>query len=925
MQGHRYWGQAALVGALLLTACGGKGDGELMASAKVYLNKKDYKAATIQLKTLLQTSPSSPEARFLLGAALLEAGDASGAEIELRRAAELKHPQASVAPLRAKALLKLGQYKKVTDQFAAVELADKPAAVDLHTSVAAAFAAQGAADSARAAILKALALAPDSIPALIAYARIKAAANDIDGAVGLLDELLAKTPTSFEAWQLKGDLLVLGRGNPAGAIDAYKKALAIRSDQAQLHASLISLYFVQQDQKAALDQFEELNKALPGHPLTRFYEAQITFARGDYKRTRELLQDLMRAAPDNASVLHIAGAVELQLNSLAQAESYLSRAVQLQPQFMAARRLLAKVHLRSKQPAKALATLRPVLDRPGIDAETLTLGGQAYLLNGDANAADKLFARAAELRPGDVKVRASLAMSQLARGNADAAFSELQAIAAADRGVAADMALISARMKRNELDAALKAIDGFERKQPENPTVHDLRARVFMQRKDSAGARKSFEKALALDPAYLPAAANLAALDMLDNKPDAAKGRLEGVLKADPKSAQALLGLAEIKRRTGGSRQDVAKLIVGAVNANPTDREPRLVLIEHHLSIGDFKAALTAAQAGVAAIPNDPELLEKLGRTLMASGDMNQANSIFGKLAAQQADSPLGFQGLADVAIATRDPPGAAKNAKRALELAPGSLAAQRAAIIVAMQQKRPQEALAVARTIQTQHPNDALGVILEGEIEADQKRWDAAVGAFRKAAAKPNPAQAPARVHYALLGANKAAEAASFAHTWAGEHPKDGVFLLYLAESATVHGDAAQAEKLYRQVITLQPNNAVALNNVAWLLIKQKRPGAVALAERAVTAAPGKPALIDTLAMALASENQHAKAIELQRKVVAQSPDEPAFRLTLAKIYLQSGDKNNARTELEALARLNREFPGRDEVAPLIQTIGSS
>src|SRR5205814_7487149 len=142
--------------------------------------------------------------------------------------------------------------------------------------------------------------------------------------------------------------------------------------------------------------------------------------------------------------------------------------------------------------------------------------------------------------------------------------------------------------------------------------VHDLRARVYMQRKDAAGARKSFEKALALNPAYLPAAANLAALDMLDNKPDAAKARLEAVLKADPKSAQALLGLAEIKRRTGGSRQEVAKLIADAVKANPADREPRLVLIEHHLSIGDTKAAVSAAQAGVAAIPNDPQLLEKL-------------------------------------------------------------------------------------------------------------------------------------------------------------------------------------------------------------------------------------------------------------------------------------------------------------------------
>ena len=71
--------------ALLLVACGEKPDA-LLLSAKDYLAKNDNKAAVIQIKNALQVDPDLPEARFLLGATLLETGDPVGAELELRKA-----------------------------------------------------------------------------------------------------------------------------------------------------------------------------------------------------------------------------------------------------------------------------------------------------------------------------------------------------------------------------------------------------------------------------------------------------------------------------------------------------------------------------------------------------------------------------------------------------------------------------------------------------------------------------------------------------------------------------------------------------------------------------------------------------------------------------------------------------------------------
>lgn len=66
---------AAVVVTALMAGCGAGDPDSLMASGKDYLAKNDSKAAVIQFKNALQMNPNLAEARFLLGKALLEAGD----------------------------------------------------------------------------------------------------------------------------------------------------------------------------------------------------------------------------------------------------------------------------------------------------------------------------------------------------------------------------------------------------------------------------------------------------------------------------------------------------------------------------------------------------------------------------------------------------------------------------------------------------------------------------------------------------------------------------------------------------------------------------------------------------------------------------------------------------------------------------------
>lgn len=915
----------ALASALLLAGCSGKSDAESLKSAKAFLDKREYKSATIELKALLQKSPSSGEARFLLGKALVGAGDMAGAEAELERALEYKYSAEAVAPVLAKALLTSRQFRKLTDRYARFEVADFKDAVDLKVSVALAFAAQGQKDEARAAVERALSINPASPEALTASARLQAGEGKVDEALQTLDALLAKEPETALAWQLKGDLLLHAKSQLPEAEAAYRKAIEIRKDLPDAHAALITMAFRQKDFDAAGSRLDELKKIAPSHPQTLFFDAQLAFARTDYARARELLQGLLRAAPENVRLLHLAGATELRLNSLSHAESLLGNAVKLAPNFIGARRVLAQVYLRMREPAKAQAVLRPVVESRAADSESLSLMGQAAAMLGDGKAADDYFGRAAKLKPDDHRIRAAQALGQVARGNAEAGFSELETLAADDKGSAIDLAIISAHLRRNEVDKALKAIDTLEKKQPDSPVAPNLRGRVQLQKKDLAGARKSFEQALARDAKFVPAAAALAAMDLSAKKPDDAKARFQSVLKADPKNAQAMLAMAGLLIVTHGPNDQIVKWISDAIQAEPANPLARMALVDHHLKTHNNKAALSAAQTAVAAMPDDTLLLERLARAQVASGETQQALSSLAKVTQLRPNSAAGFMTLGELQLNSNEVDAAARSAAKALELEPTSARAQRLSLAVSMKQQKPREAIALARQIQSRQPKDSVGFLAEGEIELELKNYDSAIAAFRKATTLSEPGPAAARMHHAMLRAKRDAEAAKFADSWIAGHPKDAVFLFYLGDVALGQGNSSMAERRYSEVLKIQPENTLALNNVAWLMAQQKRAGAVALAERAVNAAPDQAPLLDTLALALAAESQLPRALEVQKQAVDLKPDTPIYRLNLAKLQLQAGDKAAAREELEKLAKLGAKFGQQAEVERLLKSAAGS
>lgn len=899
-----------LVG-LLLSGCAGDDPEALLASAKEYLAKRDNKAAVIQIKNALQQNPDLAEARFLLGRALLETGDPVGAEIELRKAVTLKYSGEQTMPLIARSLLAQGKARKLLDDFAKLPVSSPEAVAEVQTSLATAHASLGKQAEAEAAIEAAIAARPGHAPARLVKARMMAVRGDLAGAMGVVDQVIASMPGDADAHKLRGDLS-LARRDVDQAIASYRKALEARPEFLLAHAALIAVLLTEGKQDVAATQIEALQKAVPKHPLATHFESRLAFLRKDLPKARELSLQFLKALPDNPMGLALAGAVEYHLGSYVQAELHFGKLVRLAPDSIDARQQLALTHLRLGQPARAMYVLEPILDRIEGNSNLLALVGQVAMQNGDPVAAERYFAKASALDSKSIPKRTALALANLVKGN-ESALLELEQIAAQDSGIQADMALIATALRKGQADRALKFLDALQKKMKDSPVPHQLRGAAFLAKKDRVSARQSFEQALKVSPGYFPAASALATLDSAEGKPGDAAQRFDSVLAADPKNVDAYLALAGLKARSGAKPDEIVSLLSRAVTANPSLVAPRVALIQFQAQAKDLKKALASAQDAVAAVPDRPELLEVLGRVQLAAGDANQALASFGKMAGLQPHSPAPHMRSAEVHLASKNRDAAMQSLRKAIELKPDHLEAQGALVALNIEAGDSAKALAIAREVQTQRPKESAGYIMEGDVHAAKREWKQAATAYRSGLKVARNDALAIRLHEVLSSGGQAAEAKSFAAGWTKDHPRDVAFRLHLGDRAIAENRYDEALAHYRAVVGLQPGNALALNNLAWVSGRQRDPKALEYAERANRIVPDNPAFMDTLAMILLDRGEGARAVQVLRSASEKAPNAFPIRLNLVRALARTGDKAAANKELEALEKLGEKGPRKE------------
>lgn len=896
-----------------LSGCGRfKDDAQGLADAHADRQRGEYKAAIIEVKNVLQRVPSNGAARLLLGQLYLETGDPVSAEKELRRAQALRLPTSDVLPPLAEALLLQGRYEQVLTL-----LPDDAAQPRNQALRGNALLGLHRIDDARAQFEQALARQPSDSAALQGLARIAQRELHPDAALALVDRALAAHPDDADGQRLRGDLLRL-QGQPDAALLAYRRAAQLRPQQVLARTEIVAIHLQTGKLADAKSELAAARKIAPNSLPVVYQQALIDFHEKKLAAAQEQLQLVLRAAPEYQPALLLAGSVELALGALPQAEQHLRKYLELYPGHAYASRLLASVAIGNDNPNEALRLLAPYLDASK-DPEALAVAGEAWMRLKQYGKAADMYQRATALSPQAPMLHSALGLSRLELGDTASAIAELEQASAMDAASPrSGMLLVLAHLRNREHAAALAAVRAMEQRLgANNPLICNLKGGVLLASGDKAGARLSFERALALDPVNQAALDNLTQLDLYDRQPERARLRLAGALAAHPGRTELMISLARLA--TVQNQAGVAGAwLERAAAVNPDALQPALLLATHYLQQGEQRKALAAAQKLQASYPDRPDVLTLLARTYSQGDDFEAALDSWTRLSTLQPQQPAPHLQIATVQLALGQNDAAMRSLTHALALQPDFPQAQVAlAALLSRQQAYPQ-AIALARTMQRQHPEAPLGLKVEGDVMMAQRQPEAAQRLYQRGYELRPSGELLMALHDALRLGGRAAQARARLLSWLAQHPRDQAVRMHLAGGLLAERDYPAARTQFNAAVQQDPGNIIALNNLAWICQQLKDPRARAIAQQAYRRAPRNAAVLDTLAWIMAEQGDSAGALPLLTQASTLAPAAMEIRYHLGVVLARSGNKRDARTQFQQLLA-NKDFGRRDEVKAMM------
>jgi tetratricopeptide (TPR) repeat protein len=141
----------------------------------------------------------------------------------------------------------------------------------------------------------------------------------------------------------------------------------------------------------------------------------------------------------------------------------------------------------------------------------------------------------------------------------------------------------------------------------------------------------------------------------------------------------------------------------------------------------------------------------------------------------------------------------------------------------------------------------------------------------------------------------------------WIGSHPNDAHAWQIVGSLQEARGDNSTAMEAYKKALQIDPNNALASNNMAYLMVEngQNVDVALTLAQTARHAMPDSPHTADTLAWVYFYKGNYYAARDLLEDALKTTPDNASMHLHLGMTYAKMNDKANAQLHLKKAAAL--------------------
>jgi tetratricopeptide (TPR) repeat protein len=429
---------------------------------------------------------------------------------------------------------------------------------------------------------------------------------------------------------------------------------------------------------------------------------------------------------------------------------------------------------------------------------------------------------------------------------------------------------------------------------PKDPEARGLKASFLLDKGDVDAALAELQSVVTAAPDNFVARFNLGRALFAKGELEQSRLQFESALKLRPDYMPARLALTQLALRRGDP--DLAlKYAQETLKMNPNSGVSTLLEAAALLRKQQYDEARTLLERIIKANPNQADTLLELGVLDLMQKRYKDAEEPFHKAYTVDPSNLRGLLGLAEIHF----------------------------------QQNEPDKAVQAIAAEVTKQPlrTDLKKELANAELRARQ--YDKAIADFQSILDKykdspTEQADLYARIGttYAILGNfQKAIENMQKARRLS---PSNIGFIATLAQYYDNAGKQQEALAAYRDAMKIDPNNAVVLNNLAYLMtqIGGNLDEALTLANKAKQQLPNLNEVSDTIGCIYIKKNLSDSAIEIFRDLTNKVKDNSTFHYHYGMALAQKGDKARALVELKAALQYKPKKNEEDQIKELLQKV---
>lgn len=693
------------------------------------------------------------------------------------------------------------------------------------------------------------------------------------------------------------------------AIIQFSNALKVDRNFGDAHYELAKVYL---KQGSALPGYAELLRTvdlMPNNIQARIDLGNLQLIGNAPDKATEQARAVLALDSNNADAYALLSTIAARKGDIADATAQIQKALSIDPNRAAFHTTLGV--LQSTSPATASQAEDQM--RKAVALDSKNVGSHIVLATmlqkkGDLAGALEQMNAAVAADPKNVVARSSLADLYLRQNNAGQAEDTLRKAAEdlpEDTG-AAEM-LASYYIRSSQLDKGVSAYADLVAKHPKSAPLKLSYAQLLILKKDLPKAR-AIGQELANSDSGMPEVGVLNGMLMLnDGKANEAFDTLQKASKASPDNVQVKIWLGRAARAKGDIPAAQAAFR-DATRLAPKNLEAQEGLAQISLDRKDFT---TLAQVGEAVIASNPQSGNGYLWRGMTEGSQKQydkAEADFKEAIKLDPNNANGYFELAQLRLIQKNIPEARNLLEQTLTHNPNSSRALRLLATTYLAEKQPAKAIGRVQDQIAKAPQSGDMYTLLSQLQGSTGNTPAALTSAEKAMQlNANDPMAVVTYTRALLTSGDASKAIAKWQQWVTDHPNDAQAYTVLGSLQEAQGNRDQAMASYKRALQIQPEHAIAANNLSYLMVEtgQNIDVALSLAQVARRAMPDSPSTADTLAWAYYHKGNFSSARDLLEEAVKAAPNDAALHYHLGLTYSKLSNTADATLHLKKAVTL--------------------